>query len=332
MAKAGSTLLQHFLSHNESRLASAGYFYAPVCRQGVAHHPLSRELASPYRGSVQTALIREFLDDHQDSSVIISSEGFEAANPRTVRDALAGYDVKIICYARDTVRRLPSFYSQNTKYGLNILDFDRFFESMRVESNRKWLYGRLFQEWADTFGPSNIRVRSLDRAQLDHGDLVGDFLSAVGLTKDGLADPDSRQTMLNESPAWKTVEAIRSLQAAAVGDSSPEKKMQDPVTWKYLRRTFQVAQEVAADLGWTDRGIYLSTEQAALLTSLYEAQLTLIESLGIDARLAPSSQPECREFMPEVGRIPTEELAYFMSRVSPRLIRAMLQESETTKP
>ena len=69
-------------------------------------------------------------------------------------------------------------YSQNTKYGFNLADFDTFFDRMEPDKRNRWLPSALARRWAAAFGAENVRIRALDPDVLTGGSLESDFLSS----------------------------------------------------------------------------------------------------------------------------------------------------------
>lgn len=330
MAKAGSSLLQHFLARNVDKLEREGVLFPDIGRQGVAHHPLSKAAGrSGARDSDEWTKARQYFEANRSKKIIISSEGFEAVDAEALSSCLSGHDVKIVCYVRDTTSRLPSFYTQNTKFGLNTLDFDTFFKKMRIETSRKWLYAKFAKEWAQEFGSSNVRLRSLEAENLIGGSLVSDFLSVAGIGSETIFDAEETDESLNESPAWQTVEALRAMHTKVTGGSQPNEIISDLPTWRYLKKTFQVASDAALKIGWSDRGLYLSEDQNSSLVSLYNNEVSLLESMNVDARILPIrlNLEKNRKFLPSISEIPPKELSEFFMDVHSKMTRFLLRNS-----
>jgi hypothetical protein len=326
MSKTGSSHIQHALHANPERVAELGYEFPTIGRAGVNHHPLAIPLT---RGEVpaQWAALREFMEATT-RHVILTGEAFEGVEPEVLREALAGLDVRIIFYVRPAAARLPSSYSQNTKYGLSVVDFDTFFGRCDITGNAQWGPGRFTATWAKAFGGENVRVRSLDRASLEDGDLLTDFVVGIGGPRDhGLSVPTDMDAG-NESPPWQLVESLRFLHERTIGPPiSDVERMSDPVLWPYLQHTFEVGVRMAADVGWTDRGRYLTAAQGTWLAGLHDAEVALLDSLGVDALVAREAPFTAREFLPTIEAIPADERAAFWEAIGPRLLHWTLRRA-----
>jgi hypothetical protein len=311
--KAGSTTLQTFLRDNASVLATVGVDYPEIGRDpdAIAHHVLAKGLKKrrdPPEGL--EAMWRELAAlAGQGRTVVVSSEGLEPADPEPLREWLAGTPVKVVVYVRDLPSRLVSIYAQSIKRGNSTLDFDAF-TARELALDRTRSAPKL-KAWADVFGPENVRVRSVHGSVLAGGDVVTDFLDAVGLGPDaiarhGLVQPVSR----NVSPGWKTLEVLRALNAEG-GWSAEEDEASDARS--PAGSLLRAAQEAAARLGWSDRGLYLDAAQIAEAVRVDGADSAAVEALGLDARLVPAQEEtfEARTFMPEVSRIAQGELTGF---------------------
>jgi hypothetical protein len=333
MNKTGSSTLQRVLNANRERLAEQGLDYLDLGRSGVNHHPIALELS---RGTqpVLWPRIREYVARSR-RDVVLSSEAFEGVPAATLREAIGDVArAKIIFYVRPTVDRLPSFYNQNTKYGLNVDDFDTFFDQQHVEVHAHWRYATFARSWVDAFnGSHSVRVRSLDRRALAGGDLLTDFLDACERGRDAVGSliaPDAH--MENVSPGWKLVETLRGLHGRVVGRGDPLEKMQDPKLWPYLQRAFTLGSEISADMGWTERRAYLSDEQYELLTRNYEEDRAEIAKSVIDQKLSPVERGRddyIREVLPGPELVPDDEQAEFLARLTPELLRFQLHQLRT---
>ena len=327
LAKAGSSRLQTVLAQLESELADHGIHYPQIGRVGVAHHPLAKPLADDDRNVEDLwRELREFATS--DRTVVVSSEAFETCDPGVVRSQLQGLDVRVVAYLRPATSRIPSFYSQNTKYGFNIADFDRFFDQMQPATRTRWLPGALAQSWAAAVGSKNVRFRALDPKALTGGTMERDFLDLLGLpTALALSGPPSGGD--NLSPAWKTLEALRVIFSNAFTGKTPRQIRNDRASWAFARSALEEAQSAAEELGWVDRGHYLSHAQQTLLVGVHNREVELLGATGVDA-VVPSisiDETEDREFLPTATAIPKAEMDEFMHRVGPRLLRGLAHEA-----
>ena len=217
-----------------------------------------------------------------DRTVVISSESFETLDPQHVRAQVQGHHVRVVAYVRPATSRLPSLYGQNTKYGFNLADFDTFFARMEPDKRTRWLPSALARRWAAAFGGENVRIRVLNPDVLTGGSLESDFLELVGVPGtlgSTIADDDSD----NVSPAWKTLESLRVIHGFAFAGRPPRDIRNDRDSWKFARLTLREAGEVAEQLGWTDRGRYLSLAQQTMLVDVHNHEVELLDQVALDA-------------------------------------------------
>ena len=314
--KAGSTTLQTFVRDNTEALAAAGVVYPEIGRgrDAIAHHALGRGLKrrrEPPSADTER-LWREVAElAGRESNVLISSEGLEPSDPAPLAQWLQGVPVKVIAYVRELPGRLVSIYGQSTKRGQNTLDFDDFL-TRELTLERSYTAPKL-KVWAELFGAQNIRIRSTDPSCLEGGDIITDFLVALGL------GPDARERLglvgggvQNVTPGWRTLEVLRSLNAEA--DWSDD----DDVTGGEDARSpggslLRAAQDAEASLGWGERGLYLSEEQIARAVKIDREDIAEVEALGVDARLKPASAGAIppRTFLPNISDIPAEAVTRF---------------------
>lgn len=317
--KAGSTTLQAFLNANAAGLAEAGLLYPQIGREGRqdAHHALAAGLRPARADSVETArLWHEVRDLALDgaSRVLISSEGLDSIDPAPLGPLLDGVPVKVICYLRELPGRMVSVYNQATKNGNSTLDFDRFY-TRELRRPRTPSAPRL-KAYAALFGAENIRIRSLEPGLLEGGELIPDFLAAVGLGADAAQrlnlEPAAPE---NQSAGWRTVELLRSLNAEADTDwldpAEAEVEVENPASVKGALMRAALAAE--ARLGWTERGRYLSADQIERGVAAHNADVREVEALGLDARLIRISEDDylARAALPDVAAIPPEDTSAF---------------------
>jgi hypothetical protein len=323
MHKAGSTALQSLLAQHAERLKALGVLY-PVTGRGLrrAHHDLSRSLLSGSPSSAEGLwnLLREELGP-KPGHAIISSEGFENVKPELLASALSGLDVKIICYTRPPVYRIPSAYSQDTKFGFNVDDFDTYFDHIRPFTRAKWQYADLFMNWAQAFGISNFRARCLHSLVGRRG-LLEDCLGLVNISLAELAGKDAQLLDENNSPSWQTVEMLRVIHKGARVDLSAKQKRDSARIWKESRLLYETAELIGTRLGWSDRGKYLNSQQIDRLTASYDDQLIRISEIGVDSIMSSAiGSVEPREFMPEPSCISPQQQATFLAEVASKMLR-----------
>lgn len=324
--KCGSSSIQQFMSLNAETLQGHGALYPYVGGSGRAHHILAQELNGERPSSQDfqawTAL-RKFTDSHPDENIVLSSEVFETLPRQSIaeiRSRLPGVPVMILAYIRETAETLPSRYSQLTKHGINILDFDEFYARHKPGVGR---VGRKFEKWADVFGWESLRIRSLDERSLTGGTLIDDFLSVFDLSLSDLGSSDVAGLVpANVSPGWKAVELLRALFAAV----SPEVD-RDTDNPKRVRRDLGLLLQVSclkimSDLGHgSGRAQYLTARQKAECDAAYAEGIEWLNTKIAGPKLpqplfAIASE---RPFLPGLEHIPARERVAIGKRLAKRL-------------
>jgi hypothetical protein len=157
-------------------------------------------------------------------------------------------------------------------------------------------------------------VRSLDRSHLVNGDLIDDLLAVCGVTEStdklGLA----RTGIQNVSPGWRVLEAMRALSGGYHGLPSNH-----PLLGVVRRQGIPLGRcAIRAGEGrdWnTERGQYMTREQAQSCYEIYRRSVIKLNQHLPDKLPLPPDLDErgfCeREFMPDISRIPRQELAEF---------------------
>src|ERR1044072_6247289 len=172
LRKAGSTTVQTYLRDNAEALAAAGVLYPAIGRaeRSIAHHRLAADLRAAEAEQARWAAIVRLAEENPDKRVVISSEGFQSADPMAVKAMLGEHPVKVFCYHRDAAQRFVSVYGHGTKTAFRTIDFDKVFDN-QFGMKRTYI-GETLKAWADAFGGDNVRVRSLHPSCLVEGDLM----------------------------------------------------------------------------------------------------------------------------------------------------------------
>ena len=198
--KAGSSAIQHVMSHNRDRLRKKGFCYPQSATGQMGHHDLAWAIRAaaggrtpmPVGGDVVAKLRRE-LKRSDCHTAILSSEEFEFATTpdqlRTIRRALPADLLQIVVYLRRQDRYLVSEYSQhlkmaNTRFSGSIHDF-----YLRYNFMGRLNYLRALTRWANVFGQENLVVRPFEPGQFENGTLIDDARAAFGLADVALEIP-----------------------------------------------------------------------------------------------------------------------------------------------
>jgi hypothetical protein len=313
---------------NAQALAAAGVLYPEIGRatDAIAHHVLAKGLKRRRDIPAEVeAMWREIAALAANApNVLVSSEGLEPG-PGPLGEWLAGVPVKVIAYVRDLPSRLVSIYAQSTKRGQGSLDFDAFVER-EFKLERTYTAPKL-KGWADAFGAENVRIRSVHPACLSGGEVISDFLAAIGLG----ADARERLGLVggglqNVSPGWRTLEILRELNAGAEWLDEETSGTYDPRS--PAGTLLRAALDAEAKLGWSERGLYLDQAQIERAVRIDREDVAAVEALAVDACLEPAAPDAIapRTFLPEISRIPSEEVtAFYREMVIATARQAMLR-------
>lgn len=200
--KTGSTAIQRFLFDNRKALTAYGVHYPDVSLRGYGHHDLAFLLgggypvwATPQNRTLAElgALLRDDVKATDAGTVLLSSENFyivprPAELRRLLRSAGMAADdrVTVLCYLRRQDEAHISWYNQTVKAQGNTAGFEA---SVRRDHGL-WDYALRLKPWQDEFGTAAIRLR--DYTALASGDVLVDFLQAIGLPPAAFDLPPSR--------------------------------------------------------------------------------------------------------------------------------------------
>ncbi|MGR3460579.1 MAG: hypothetical protein ACU0A9_04850 [Alterinioella nitratireducens] len=349
--KVASTTIQNFLFLNRELLKREGYLYPNLSKDGKsfemgvssrAHNALYVELRRGTLGATWQRL-HQILDNREPGqNVILSGEGLIGAFPPDLRTALGDHEATILFYLRDFARILPSQYAHRAKQALCIEDFDAFFaqrmEAPQIRTND------FLGTWAEAFGPERIRVRMLDDRTLVGGDVCLDLLNAVDFAT---ARPDlegfAEAKTMNVGLGWKSVEILRDLHGSlsnirrtARGKTARKedllarkRRIRSPLL-DFAATLALPAARIGKEMGFTDRGLYLSATQVEEANSRFNTEVDLLLASDMDARVthAPETGITPRDFLPRIEEIPHAEVAEFLRRLMPQACWRLLPPAE----
>lgn len=207
--KTATTTIQRGLYINKNLLARMGWYYPESgLIWNLAHHNISFELYDdprfiPAKGGF--ADLQKEISSCVQENVIISSEDFcfrQEPEIKKLYNRLGelGENIVVIVYIRRQDQWLYSEWSEFTKYPTNTKPFESFIETV----GRGDFYQHL-KPWAALFGKKNIRVRVLEKSQME-GHVFHDFLHTCDIEElPELSFPEQS----NISPNYKTLELIR---------------------------------------------------------------------------------------------------------------------------
>jgi len=329
LRKAGSSTIQHFFKKNQVALGPLGLVYPKSGLVGAAHHALYEDLKKNpvgVRPEGWAALAEEIKGDPR--ATLVSSEMFEVLKIEHIRKIPlyfpADQKFKIIVVLRNPLDLIPSIYSQATKFGSNVLDFDTFFTTLAQKGRLVNL--PMVRTWAQVFGWESIEVRLLESAYLEKGDLVSETLKlTLPEASPEALDSLDKTSARNLSPGWKMVEMIRDYVMKELphskrreGNQADRRSKRNEVR-ATLRRSLkrEVLVEIARDLETlADKGLYLSGPQARLALGRFQKDIERINARLVTAKIPEPSWLDGstfreRPFLPDVSHISEEEREKF---------------------
>ena len=201
--KTGTTALQVFCSRHPDMLAAQGIEYPTTLRHHNAKH--SAFAFALYRAAGVETLMHGYADpiapedmwrelfDHVRASkhpvTLISSEEFMrvGAHPEAerrlagiIRDQAEGIRIQIIAYLRPPQSHLRSWFNQLVKMNQKVPDFN---SALGEIEPVHYDYAAAIRPWSAIFGRENVMLRRYPDRFEHPGDLVEDFLTALGVTR-----------------------------------------------------------------------------------------------------------------------------------------------------
>jgi hypothetical protein len=315
--KTGSSTLQALLAANVARLAERGIVVPLQGERAGPHHALAHAIGGDDAdaGAAWRDLMRQMAGRGAGERWVLSSEAFCNVDPVAVRAAIGDVAVRVVAYVREPCAWLTSLYAQVAKSGQIVADFDAYFDE-RAERAR----GKGILAWARVFGGESLRVRSVAPGCLVNGDLVDDFLAALGTTREGLVVPP----VMNVAPDWRVVEMMRARHLAARAEAGRVLDRHDPVCVA-IRACGLAAGE---ELGWSTRAGYMTRAQRERYVEECRPVDAAIRAAVPDCRIEPTDAAVAgeRDWLPTVERVSEEDQRAFDSAFARRMAARLAQE------
>lgn len=309
--KCGSSSIQYFMSQNAQKLREFGVLYPKLGRSGHAHHTVASQLKNDIFDGLRAIVALQ--KEAPDRTVVISSEELGLLRPAQIaqlKEVIGPCPTRIIIYIRNLPGWLASKYSEFTKKGANLVDFDEFYSSHDI--SRGLRISAIATNWAQVFGWKDVRIRTLDSHSLS-GTLIDDFLSVLDLSLVSFGGPQAKG-LENRNPSlgWKPLEILRA-QFAAVA-AHPElyetrkgqSRLSLRISSQIRRRILTVVAEAGLD---EERTQYMSAHQWAECEAAFRRELETLNGLVIGPRLPIPDQTDIQErpFLPTIQQIPPTE-------------------------
>lgn len=324
--KTGSTAIQSYLQHHRRELGAAGIHCCESYGKGnnrafaAAFTAPSRqddyirqhELDDPGKRtrwfeSLAAQFDREVREAGRSADVfLISSEHLHSRlqSPEEVQ-AVADFvlprfdSVEIRCYLRRQEELALSRFSEALRAGYAppaLLPKGYWFRRNKLAPY--FDYAALLDRWALAFGDSAVRPRIFSRNTLHHGDVVADFLLALGQAK----APDSRVKRVNEGLPAVTQAAIYMLNRQTAQPRSAEAKT-------LRKRLIAVANE----LGISGSSILPSADAAREFYGRFEAGNAEVAKRWFDRDTL--FEDDFSKYPPQATQINSAEVASLLARM-----------------
>ena len=161
--KTGTSSLQYFFYHNSDWLKKKGFYYNKEETSYFAHHKFALSKASndelKYQEKISdyASWLKTFILEYQDyDNAIFSSEVFHTLEDLSnVKDFFETYfdKVVVICYVRNFVEYLSSWYAQDVQGVDETRKFSSYIETQKLS------YTSFINNWSNCFGLSNFILK-----------------------------------------------------------------------------------------------------------------------------------------------------------------------------
>jgi hypothetical protein len=275
------------------------------------------------RSRLALEAFKKIQSDEPSRNIVLSSEFFLGAGTdvHEFSKIWEGQPVKIIVYLRDYASWLESLYVAQATSGWVARGFDAYYETMESQVSAM----PRIRAWSEVVGWENMRIRPLGSDYLFGGDLISDFLEAIGIV-----DPDfsGKAKRMNTRLPWvvtefkrmfkqsvqdellRTGRELRAREKARTNDQGIAMKAMNRLTRPAIGLFERTVQDFEASI---PRATYLTEEQTRKLTDLFNADLQSISAdTGTDLKpFQPRRDPGVRAC---VGTMPRDLMQTYSAR------------------
>ncbi len=201
--KTGTTSIQTFMAKNDENLLKKGFVYSKSIREWGQHWQLATlaNLHSLKMKNEQQQLfyqekiekLKQEVRANKDKIFIFSTEGLtwelnltQIGSVKALNDLLCNLgfnDIKIILYLRNQADLMVSISSQSIK-SYHGFYADNISPSHYPKTPHMFDFKNIIQKYTEVFGKENFIVRLFDKNEFKDGDLLKDFVNAIGLDWD----------------------------------------------------------------------------------------------------------------------------------------------------
>ena len=200
--KTGTTSVQNFLYTNRQVLQKQGFLYPVSALHTHQHAALVSIINSYSENQISKKRLSEWLDalkqeilSYPNHTILFSSEvavqAFDSVTKisclKEILQELGFTKIYIVVYFRNCADTYVSLYSQVFKmFTMSMEEKEKWNTVLGAPQNNLWAdihykYQMSAQNFAEVFGKDKMIVRFFDKAEFVQGDLIRDFLDAVGL-------------------------------------------------------------------------------------------------------------------------------------------------------
>jgi hypothetical protein len=227
-AKSGTSTIQVGLTNNRLQLDELGWFFPTESRKHLPsrfiHQNAMRQIKESSSYNVKYDSLAELLaslEATDKQKMFVTSEFIWNMQPHKIemmRQIFANFDVIVIAYFRHQASILQSWWMQMSKrprysdVHVRGEDFTTYVirhlkKSRKNKLDDRYNYYYRLMRWVNVFGQENIRIRVLEKPQLQ-GHLFEDFLRTCDVTDLSTIRIPQNQ---NISPGPKTLSLLRTL-------------------------------------------------------------------------------------------------------------------------
>ena len=190
--KTGTSAIQFFLANNEKNLNLKRYTY-PDLGVHISGKSLRRNAIWLQKGAVEKKQRAEIFNNLENiakkyPNILLSDEGIWNSRKKSKKFwkrlkrklEKIGIELKVVVYLRRQDEFVFSHWAQKVKEA-NGRSFEDYVESGAYKKRDELDYIKYLNRIAKRIGKENVIVRVYERQQFEGGDLISDFLKAVGL-------------------------------------------------------------------------------------------------------------------------------------------------------